>query len=465
MKRRGYFYVALTTTLNVILYALTFGRFVWLEGRVRGGVFSNWAKRFRYRPRNFVQPTTEQEIVDLLKSARGIRFFGAGHSFNDGIVADDTLVSLDKFSGIIWKDLESRLVAFKGGTRIRDCARLLLAEGLAFGGLPSHDAQSVAGIISTDVHGTGRDWGFVSELVRRIKLIDAAGNVHELQPSDELFKAAIGGIGTVGVISEVVVEAVDRFNVEQKVALSTQTFVRANFDTLFQANEHFSLYLFPFTDKCQINTWNSTPQKKTFLGPFWEFLSISKDALLTAWFGAFMAVTGLLPKLASFAYSFKRGTDLVMESNKAFNRTIYPTHQELEFTVPFEDTFPVCDRFLHLFEEMYKIGKLPYMLIEVRFTPAGHVRTLLGAGRERRSTWLNLVLNDSHDFERYYAAAEELMKEIGARPHLGKYCLSFNKDDFMRLHGANFTRQLQLAAEHDPDRKFANEFTRRIFWN
>ena len=128
----------------------------------------------------------------------------------------------------------------------------------------------------------------------------------------------------------------------------------------------------------------------------------------------------------------------MLESNKAFNRTIYPLHQELEFTVPFEDTFDRCKDFIELYEKMYREEKLPYTLFEIRFTPAEHDCTLIGAGRERRSTWINLVCNDSHGFERYYAAAEELMKKVGARPHLGKACQSFSKADMAKLHQGTF---------------------------
>src|SRR5215831_14532986 len=182
MKYRGYFYVGLATTLNVILYGLTFGHYLWLEGRVRGGVFKNWGKRFRYQPQKFVQPTSEAEIVELVRNSKELRFFGAAHSFNDGIVADETLVSLDKFTGIIHHDLPSNQRAFKGGTRVREVTRLLLKEGLAFKALPSHDAQSIAGILSTDVHGTSGkywDWGFVSQSVVRLRIVDGQGVVHE----------------------------------------------------------------------------------------------------------------------------------------------------------------------------------------------------------------------------------------------------------------------------------------------
>jgi hypothetical protein len=462
MKFIGYIRVAVSTTYNIIANAVTFGRYVWLEGRVRNGVFRNWAMRFEYAPKKFVMPTTEEEIVDLVKNSKSVRVFGSAHSFNSGIAVDDTLVSLDRYSGVIWKDKEKKQMAVKGGTRVRDIVKTLLNDGLAFAAQPSHDAQSIAGILSTDVHGTGKNWGFVSESVAKLKLVDGKGRIIECQPSDDLFKAAIGGIGAVGIILEVVVQGVDRFNVEQITEIKTLSFVEKNLNKLLQDNDHFSFYFFPYTDKCQINTWNRTDKRKSFLGTFREFVSISKDALLAAWFGNLFAYTKLLPALSSMTHSIKRGTNLVLESSEAFNRTIYHLHQELEFTVPFEDTFEMCRRFQALYEQMYAEG-LPYTLFEVRFTPAGHDRTLIGAGRENRSTWIDLVCNDSAGFEKYYAAAEQLIKEIGAKPHLGKYCESLDRTYLERLHKEHFAKFRQLQKEHDPEGKFANAFTRRLF--
>ena len=467
--------------MNIVLYAATRRRCIWLEGRVSGGVFRNWIRHFRYKPRHFFQPTTEEEIVELVKDpkTKSLRVFGAGHSFNDGVVSDEVLVSLDKYTGrVSRKGLDKDQIAVKGGTRIRDVAQELLKEGLAFRALPSHDAQSIAGILSTDVHGTGRileteeekNWGFVSQSVVGLKLIDGKGEVHECRPSDDLYKAAIGGVGAVGIITEVVVQGVPRFNVQQKFERRDISFKdgdQEKFDALvndcLRENDHFSLYVFPFANKCQINTWNRTDCEQTFLGDLQEDVSISLDALLAAWFGNPIAYTKLLPRWSSWIYGLKkRGTDLVLESNEAFNRTIYHQHQELEFTVPFEDTFECCKSFKKLYEDCYPSG-LPYTLIEVRFTPDRHDRTLIGAGRDRRSAWIDLICNDSRGFEKYYAEAEKLMKKIGARPHLGKFCKSFGKADMAKLHGDNFTTFLNLVGEHDPDGKFANEFTRRLF--
>jgi FAD/FMN-containing dehydrogenase len=461
MKLLTYLRVAFATTYNIIAHAVTLGHYVWLEGRVRFGAFLNWGRRYRYRPAAFAQPTTEGEIVRLVKNATNLRLFGSAHSFNTGVVTEGTLVSLDRYAGVVSKDPAERQMTFRAGTRVRDVIRTLKRDGLAFAALPSHDAQSIGGILSTDVHGTGRDWGFVSDSVVGLKIVDGQGEIHEVGPTDDLFRAAIGGVGAVGIIVEVTVQAVDRFNVRQKFWMSDLPTVEANVDELLAEHEHFSLYLFPFTDKVQISTWNRTTDRRSFLGTAREFVFTSADALIAAWIGNLAAYAGLLRQFSSFGHGLKRGTNLVMESNKAFSRTIYHLHQELEFTVPFEDTFDACRRFTSLYEEMYP--GLPYTLLEVRFTPAGHDRTLLGAGRQQRSTWIDLVCDDSAGFERYYGAAEDVMKEIGARPHLGKWCESFDHGDLERLHGEHYTRFVDLVREHDPDGKFANDFTRRLF--
>jgi hypothetical protein len=461
MKSRSYLYCALATTLNIVLNAVTFGKYLWLEGRVRGGRFRNWARQFGYRPANFAQPRTEEEIVALVKNSQKLRVFGSGHSFNSGVVTEATLVSLDRYCGVVEKYLDKKQIRFRGGTRVRDVVRILFDHKLAFAALPSHDAQSIAGILSTDVHGTGKGWGFVSECVVGLRIIDGTGAIHECAPADDLYKAAIGGIGAVGIISEVTIQAVDRFNVEQKFELVDLDYVKANLDALLEENTHLSLYIFPFARVCQVSTWNVTGKPHSLFADFREFIAISFDALSSAWFGNLMAYTGFLPR-SNCTYGFKRGTDLIMESSASFNRSIYHLHQELEFTVPFEETWAMCDRFLKLYEEMYS-KSLPYALLEVRFTPAGHTRTFLGAGRERRSTWIDLICNDSHGFEKYYAAAEAVIKEIGARPHLGKYSASLDKNHLQKVHGANFERFLELMRAHDPEDKFANDFTRRMF--
>src|SRR5204862_4220834 len=99
---------------------------------------------------------------------------------------------------------------------------------------------------------------------------------------------------------------------------------------------------FPFSDECQINKWSHTAKVQSTLGPLREFINISMDAFVSAWFGNFMAYAGKLNKWSRLVYRFKKGTDLVLESAEAYSRTIYHLHQELEFTLPFEDCIKMC---------------------------------------------------------------------------------------------------------------------------
>ena len=48
VKAFSYVKAGLITTGNIVWYAASSGRYLSLEGRVRGGVFQNWAQRFRY---------------------------------------------------------------------------------------------------------------------------------------------------------------------------------------------------------------------------------------------------------------------------------------------------------------------------------------------------------------------------------------------------------------------------------
>jgi hypothetical protein len=465
VKIASYLRVGSNTTLNIILYAATLGKYLWLEGRVRRGVFRNWARRFRYAPIMYAEPSKEEEIVRAVRRAGKVRVFGAGHSFNEANVSDQVLISLDNYSGLVSKDLANQQITVKGGTRVRDVVKLLAQDGLAFAALPSHDAQSIAGILATDVHGTGSAWGFVSSSVVRLKLLDGNGAIIVCDPADDLFKAAIGGVGAVGVILEVTVQGVPRFNINQRVDIRDLDEVKRSLDTLLATNDHFSLYLFPFTDQCQVNTWNRTDQPHSPNADIREFANISLDALLAAWVGNLLAYAKLLPlsrQWSRLSYLVRRGSNLVLESDCAYNRTIYHLHQELEFTVPYEATFDACDRLVKLYEDLYSAG-LPYTLFEVRFTPAGHDRTLIGAGRERRTTWIDIICNDSDGFEAYYAVAVQLIKELGGRPHLGKYCTGFDAEYLQKLHGEYFETFQRVMIQHDPAGKLSNAFTERLF--
>jgi hypothetical protein len=207
------------------------------------------------------------------------------------------------------------------------------------------------------------------------KLIDGKGKAHECRRADDLFKAAIGGIGAVGVISEVVVQGVERCDVEQE----GQTKILCRERTRPAAAGERPLEPVSVPLRRQVQGQHLEPHGQKPISSrrcsgvredFHRRPGSRVDRKLYRLHG--VVAPGVFPGLRC-----RTQLEPDLESNKAFSRTIYHLHQELEFTIPFEDTFEVSRRFIRLYEEMYHQG-LPYTLFEVRFMPKRE-RILIGA--------------------------------------------------------------------------------------
>jgi len=459
----GYFAQALHTTLNSVLYTLSFGKYLWLEGRRSGKHWHNWTHGQYRRVEHYLLPVNEQEIIEAVRRHPRLRVVGAGHSFNAGVL-NEAIISLDAHTGIVEIDKANKRVRVRAGTRVRDISRALFEqEKLAIVALPSHDAQSIGGILSTDVHGTGRDVGFVSQSVVGLRIVDGQGELHDVGPEDDLFRAAIGGIGAVGIIAEVTLRCVDAFHIRQQTKRMNREQAKAETDRLLAEHDHASFYVFPFAKHVQLHTWDHTQADKSFFNRLREYINISWAALAAAWIGDLLALTRLLPKLSDIIVRTQRNSNLVMQSHLGFNRTIYHMHQELEFAVSADRVWEVTDHMLRVYEDMYRRRRMPFTIIELRFTP-GHALSTIGPGAgKRRHVFVNLVCNQSGAYAEYYRAAEDYMREIGARPHLGKWCETWTHRELARVHGEAFDRFRVVRHRHDPEGRFRNPFTDRVF--
>lgn len=452
---------AVKTLVNVVVYVLSGGRTLLLEGRQRRGWYANWSGDRRHRAQ-WRTPSSEEEVVDLVRRAPSVRVVGAGHSFNDGLATRGVTLSLDRLAGIIAVDHEARQATVFGGTRLRDLTPALLAHGLAVRALASHDAQSIAGVLSTDVHGTGRLPAHTSDQVVSIRLVDGTGAVHDVGPGDDLFRAAVGGIGAVGVITRVTLQCVDAFDLRQTSMVETRAWAEANLDRLLAEHDHVSFYVYPFTDLVHVHTWDRTGAPRSPLGPHREALNEAKAALAAAAVGDAAAHLGRLPDVAATGMRLQSATNLVLRSHEAFSRSQYHLHQELEVAVPVERVWADLDHLLRLYEQMYERRRLPFLLVEVRFTPSGHDCTLLGAGAGRASAWLCLCLNQSGRVGDYFTEVEQWVRATDARVHLGKWCETLTAADVARMHGERFDRFQAVRAAADPRGVFVNRFAERV---
>jgi len=117
----------------------------------------NWAETACVDPLKFRYPTTEREVVELVRNARTLRCAGAMHSCAPLIDTDGIILCLGRMDRIIEIDVGKKTARVQAGVRIHDLCEALKPEGLAVGTLGTIDWQTFVGAVMTGTHG-----GFVN---------------------------------------------------------------------------------------------------------------------------------------------------------------------------------------------------------------------------------------------------------------------------------------------------------------
>lgn len=428
------------------------------EGHFTDGTWSNWTRNYSVRPETWLVPRTEAELCRVVAQAQSVRVVGGGHSFNDSPLGEHTMLSLDNHDRVLSLDREARTARVQAGLRLRDLNHLLWANGLALPVLGSTDAQSIGGLISTDLHGTGRDHGFLSEQVLSLRIIAADGTARTVHPGDPLFHATFGSIGTTGVVSEIELSLVPAYHLAKTTEMVDRAQAEADIESLLSANDHVSFYYIAGGERCEsirIHRWNRTNAPLT---PDWQKLKTRvelKDFALSAWLPGVARALVALDEDAPLSDALAPDDTLVMPSKAGFGRKLFYRHDEIELGVPF-DNYRAC-----LAEVMDLLAAERFFsVVEVRFTP-DTARSWIGPGAGRRTVWIELATPLDQDRDAVYARVEQVMRRHGGRPHLGKKT-NMNANDLLELHGDRFVRFDAVRRAQDPQGRFLNPFTRRL---
>jgi L-galactono-1,4-lactone dehydrogenase len=99
-------------------------------------------------------------------------------------------------------------------------------------------------------HGTGATIPPVDEQVVALKLVTPAGGILELNAEDdpELFKMARVGLGCLGVVTELTLQAVRAQKLQEKTFVATAKEVAANHAKWLRGNKHLRYMWLPYTD-------------------------------------------------------------------------------------------------------------------------------------------------------------------------------------------------------------------------
>jgi FAD/FMN-containing dehydrogenase len=461
---------------NSTVFLLTGGRRVLHEGRFRHGRWIDWCRVFQCRPRTYRQPTTEEDVCRIVREAAKVRVVGAGHSFNAAPLSDDVLLSLDRLNRVTVRDDPERpgwkVADVQAGVRLRDLTSMLREHGVALSVAGSTNPQSIGGLISTDLHGTGRDHGFLSEGLLALRIVDAKGTPATVRPGDDLFHAAIGAAGTCGVIVGAEIRCEPAYNLAKVVKVVRRDWAEANLAALLEENTHLSFYYFGGLSRSvdqeedrdlsqvRMNKWNRTIDPPDPLRQASKVSSELFDMLFSGHLIGLARALHVADWLARVSLFFYRlGVNhraWVYPAHEGFSRLLYFRHDEIEYGVPVDRLKPCLDEV----RAMLLRRHFP-TIIEVRFTP-DHSRALLSPGAGRPTAYLELAPSMSRATDEVFREFEQIVLRHQGRPHLGKK-VYLDRAQMEAVFGADVMRRFRAVRERqDPEGKFLNPFTERL---
>ena len=166
-------------------------------------------------------PNTVADVAAAVAGWKGQVAVGGGRYSMGGQIGVKGGLHLDmrQMNKLIWISAESRAVRVQAGMRWRDLQEVLDPLGLSVKIMQSYSNFTIGGSVSVNCHGRYVNLGPVGHSVRALQLVMADGSVLEVGPTQrpELFAAAIGGYGAVGVITEVELDVVPNVRIERRV--------------------------------------------------------------------------------------------------------------------------------------------------------------------------------------------------------------------------------------------------------
>jgi alditol oxidase len=206
---------------------------------------TNWAGNVVYRADRVYRPRTLDELQDLLSRSSQVRALGTGHSFNR--IADTTgvLVSVADLPPVMDIDSAQATVTVGAGIRYGELAQHLHAAGWALHALASLPHISVAGACATGTHGSGNANGNLATAVAAIEMIAADGEVRVLRrdTGGDHFRAAVVGLGALGIVTKVTLDIIPDFDVQQYVYDDLPAeMLTAHFEEIFSSAYSVSVF-------------------------------------------------------------------------------------------------------------------------------------------------------------------------------------------------------------------------------
>lgn len=406
-----------------------------------GGHWRNWVGNQSCIVRQRGAPESEAALAEMVREATSqglnVRCAGSGHSFTPVALTSGLHLTLSNMQGVVNIDQARKRVAVKAGTTINQLGKVLKSNGLSLINQGDIDSQALAGALTTGTHGTGATLGNMASQIVGMRLVQPDGSVLVVdETTPDLLEAARVSIGMLGVISEITLQAMDSYNLHEKLWRCTFDEMIEQHDELAARHRHFGFFWCPVPESrhcyCLPDTASVSTTDKT--SDVCEMKVID--------------ITDRPP--------MEEGFEKIAYSSEIYPIEYVPNFHELEYAVPVAHGKDAVKAVRKLMLEKHPTCIYP---IEYRFT-AGDTGWI-SPFYEQDSITLSVSGEPGTDYWEYLKDVDTILRQYGSRPHWGK--LHFlGADDVTALYprAGDFRA---LRAKIDPEGHFLNDHLRQLF--
>ncbi|KAM4680648.1 L-gulonolactone oxidase-like isoform 1-T1 [Amazona ochrocephala] len=400
----------------------------------QGGVkFQNWAKTYGCSPELYFQPTSVEEIREILDMARQrnkrVKVVGGGHSPSDIACTDDFMIQMGKMNRVLKVDKEKQQVTVEGGIFLSDLNVELSKHGLALANLGAVSEVAAAGVIGTGTHNTGIKHGILPTQVVALTLLTASGEILECSESinADIFQAARLHLGCLGVVLTVTFQCMPQFNLHEVTFPSTLT-----------------------EPPLSSASWLWDYAVGYYLLEFLLWISTFVPSLVS-WINRFF-----------FWLLFSSRVENIAISYKIFNYECRFKQHVQDWAIPIEKTKEALLELKAALENNPKM--VAHYPVEVRFARGDDI--WLSPCFQRDSCYMNIIMYRPYGKNvprlNYWLTYEGIMKKYGGRPHWAK-AHSCTRKDFEKMYPA-FSKFCSVREKLDPTGIFLNAYLEKVFY-
>lgn len=189
------------------------------------------------------------------------------------------MVNLDGFSAVVAEHKQELQLELEAGIRLFQLAEELEKRGWAMPNLGSITAQSIAGAIATNTHGSSLRHGTLSQAIVGITLMLANGELVKCSPHEnqDLYRAALVSLGGLGIVTHVTFQAVPAYNLEwHQDIITTPRMLEAWNKDLWTREEFVRVWWFPYSGRSIVWQADKTDEPLRERPPSWYAASLGR---------------------------------------------------------------------------------------------------------------------------------------------------------------------------------------------